>query len=297
MPRTLSGQKKKTFTVGKGLELGKGGLEEEVYLRTYYKSECLPIKQLIPIWKDCRKFHGYYIFEDWLEERDKLRKNLYHLGLTVGHDFVPHVHQEMANMFVQKQFDGVYHDGYTLSEVRKAIGKQPREQEMLLLAPRGAFKSTVDCVDCVSWLINVPDVRILIIGPKHSLALKFLLQVKGYFHKPEHADPTKFQAMFPEYILPTKEAESESDLYCPARRVLGNEEPNLTVSSTGSSLSGWHTDILKGDDTVDDENSNTEGTREKLKMKWDNALNLVDEWGFIDQIGTRYFVDDLWGDI
>jgi predicted phage terminase large subunit-like protein len=292
----MSGNTKKDYAISDGLSLGKGGLPEEVYLRSYYASECRPIGELVDLWKPYRKFHKFYDFEKWLAQRDRLRKDVYELALYLGKDFVPHVHKEMCDQFVKKNFDGVYHEGFTLTEVRQAIGRQEREHEMLLLAPRGAFKSTADGVDCVSWMLNVPDVRIFIITGEVDLAVKFLKEVKGYFYCAEKTEPTKFQALFPEYIVTGDMGVNASSLFCPARLHQQEENASLWVNSIGARLSGWHCDIFKGDDPVNDKNSNTEHTRASLKNQWDNALNLVDEWGFIDQIGTRYFVDDLWGE-
>ena len=310
---------KKHYTIGDGLSMGKGGLEEQAYLRSYVYSECRPLEDLVPLWKEYRKFHHHHNFEKWLLERDKIRKSVYENGIALGHDFVPHVHKEMCDMFVAKNFDNVYHEGYTLGEVRAAINKQNREKEMLLLAPRGAFKSTTDCADACNWLINCPDIRISILCPEYKLAVKFLKMVKGYFNRPENTDPTYFQALFPEYMISevvdeddedaeaqkkrgrkkkTKKdnsGQTKSPLFSPARVIPQAGAPSLWVNSIAGSLSGNHCDVLKGDDIVDDENSNSEVTRETISTKWNNALNLVDEWGFIDQIGTRYYTDDLWG--
>src|ERR1700723_2253485 len=216
----------------------------------------------------------------------------------LGHDFVPHVHHEMCLQYVQKNFDGVYHEGYTLGEVRKAIHKHQflREQEMQLLAPRGSFKSTTNMVDAVSWMLNAPDIRIMILSGEFKLAEKFMKGIKGYFNLSKGAIPTKFQQFFPEYTVDEKEATSLMPLLTPARVLPPSGEPTLWVNSIGSNLSGWHTDILKGDDVVTDENSNTDGTREKVNEKWTGALNLLDEWGFVDNIGTRYYIDDLFGE-
>jgi predicted phage terminase large subunit-like protein len=143
----------------------------------------------------------------------------------------------------------------------------------------------------------------MILSGEFKLARKFLMDIKGHFHKSSDT-PTRFQQLFPEYILNQDEDEDESPttslkltpLVCPARILVQAGSPSLWVNSIGANLSGWHCDILKGDDVVTDENSNTEDTREKVNEKWTGALNLVDEWGFIDNIGTRYFPTDLFGD-
>jgi len=287
----------KRYTIGE--DDGSNSVERNAYESSYLFSECRPVKELLPLWKRFKKFHKIRTFEEWLLERNKCRKDNYYLGIVLGHDFVEHVHREMCQQFVPKMFDGVYHAGYTLREVRKAIEKHQLirgGQEMMLLAPRGSFKSTTNKVDCVSWMLNAPDVRILILCGETGLANKFMDDIKGYFHMPERADPTRFQQLFPEYILAERDATDTLPISCAARIIPQGGDPTLWVNSVGSNLSGWHCDILKGDDVVTDENSNTEGTREKVNFKWSGALNLLDEWGFCDNIGTRYFPDDLFGD-
>jgi phage terminase large subunit-like protein len=53
---------------------------------------------------------------------------------------------------------------------------------------------------------------------------------------------------------------------------------------------------MKGDDIVNEDNSNNEETREKIKDRYDNvSANLPCEWAFRDHLGTRYFGDDWYG--
>lgn len=241
-------------------------------------------------------------FEEWLELRDKARKNLFWLGRDVlKRDLLPHVHQVVCDQFIQKDFDGAFPAGYTLNDVHKAIGRQDRFdefghpcKEMMLLDPRGFYKSTIDGVDCVSWMINCPDVRILILTGEYKLALSFMKEIKDYFYLPVGADPTDFQLLFPEYILTGVDGTSKEPIDCPARRH-PQRFPTLWVNSIDANLSGWHCDVRKGDDVVTDRNCNTEDTRQQLKEKFDGTDNLLDEWGFSDYIGTRYWSDDYYG--
>lgn len=241
-------------------------------------------------------------FQDWLELRDRARKDLFWLGRDVlKKDLVERTHQPVCDLFMKKNFDGVYHEDYTLGEVHRAIGRQERSdndgnptREMLLLDSRGHFKSTIDGIDCVQWLINVPDIRILILTGEYKLAVAFMSEIKGYFYLPEGGDPTDFHILFPEFVLRGVAGTSKEPIECPARKH-AQKEPSIWVNSIDSNLSGWHCDGKKGDDIVTDENSNNEASRAKLKEKYDGTENLVDEWGFSDHIGTRYFVDDWYG--
>ena len=164
-------------------------------------------------------------FEQWLGLRDVARKSLYWLGKKVfKKDLEPRTHSIVCDQFVQKRFDGVYHDGYTLGEVHKAIDRQERydehgnpTKEMLLLDPRGFFKTTLDGIDCVQWLLNVPDIRIMILTAEYSLAVSFMLEIKGYFYQSEDSDPTDFHLLFPEYVVTGVDGTSEKPLVSPAR--------------------------------------------------------------------------------
>jgi phage terminase large subunit-like protein len=267
----------------------------------YYKSECRPLYQLKPLHRRHHHYHSHD-FRTWLEMRDRARKDLYWLGKECiateqsGSGFVEHVHREMCSMFVQKNFDGVYHAKYTLDEVRQHFYKLPRSREMLLLAPRASYKSTVNKIDCVQWMLNAPDVRIFIITGSGGLSTKFLKEVKSFFYRPDRTEPTYFQALFPEYVIEGLDGVSAADLYCPARVCRQEGNPTLWVNSIDGRLAGWHCDLMKGDDVVNEGNSNTEETRAKLKDRYDNAAQfLPDQWAFRDQVGTRYAEDDWYG--
>lgn len=263
-------------------------------------------------------------FWRWLELRDRMRKDLFWLGRVLGNGFFRSVHQVICDQFVQKNFGGpwrlpdgstdasrpeldpMYFEGYTLDDFHGMIeshhyqsedgdiNPQGRLVEMMLLDSRGFYKSTINGVDSVQWLLNCPDIRILIITGEYKLALKFLGGVKKYFHLNEGEEPKPIHLLFPEYVLYGKEGTSDSPLECPAR-LLRQDEPSLWVNSIVANLSGWHCDIKKGDDIVTDENSNSEDAREKLKEKYDGSDDLLDPHGFMDHIGTRYFTDDWYG--
>lgn len=279
-------------------------------IRTFYfRSECRPIGgcysfyRALVLQKQFRHAGREALsFRDWLLERDRARKDLWWLGHDCigtpqsGSGFVESTHREMLAQFVPKNFDGVYHAGYTLDEARRAIGRQEREKEALILTPTGSYKSTANKIDCVQWMLNVPDIRILIMTGSGSLSDKFLKEVKGFFYRPEREAYTYFQLLFPEYILDGDAGLSSSPIFCPARLCRQEGQPTLWVNSIDGRLAGWHCDLFKGDDIVNEDNSNTPDTREKLKARYDNIVsNRPDEWAFKDHIGTRYDEDDWYG--
>lgn len=275
---------------------------------------------------------GYLHFDQWLRARDQARKELFWLCKEMfGMDVVSSVHQQVCDNFVQKNFDSVFKQGYSLQDFTDAMHKQSRvpvfwvdtgdyepqtlkdfgkyisdpvaetnpnnfARDMILLDPRGFFKSTIDGVDCVQWIINCPDVRILIFGGVKLLAQQFLQLAKSRFYLPQGEKGTGFHHLFPEFILRGIEGDSAQPMYSPVR-VHDLPDPTLGMISIGSSLSGFHCDVEKFDDVVTDENSNTEETRQAIELKASGARNLMMPWGWRDIIGTRYWVSDYYGSL
>jgi hypothetical protein len=289
-----------------------------------------------------RKFklkNGYLHFHHWLYARDQARKELFWFGKEVkGLDFYEHVHRVTTNMFVQKDFDGVFNEGYDRNDLKAAFTRQSRipkqwiptrqydneghvkydesfvledlghyiddpnhkelkanlSRTMILLDPRGFFKTFTNILDTVQWIINCPDVRILIMSGTYKLTLQFLSLAKGYFYLPPGRRPDYFHSLFPEYVDRSADGDSKEP-FAAAPRQIDSPDPTLGIMSIGSSLSGFHCDVLKFDDIVTDDNCNTEETRMGLRDKADGAVNLLMPWGWHDIIGTRYFPNDYYG--
>jgi phage terminase large subunit-like protein len=242
-------------------------------------------------------------FRRWLDLRAKARKDLFWLGRLMGCDFYHNTHQMVCDKFVKKDFDGLYFDGYTKHDMQEGmIGAQKRfandgitpTRTMLLFAPRSGYKSTIDGLDAVQWMLNCPDIRILIMTSVKSLAKMFMMEIKSYFYLPKKGTPTVFQILFPEYILTGIQGKSKEPFQCPARMFL-SKEPHVWISSLDASSVGSRCDIRKLDDIVEDKNSSEEELRASLIEKVKATNNLTEGWGFTDVIGTRYFTKDWYG--
>jgi len=241
-------------------------------------------------------------FDEWLNLRDQARKDLFWLGKNVlRKDLESDVHQIVCDQFVQKNFDGAFPAGYTIGDVHNAIDRQERfdqygnpTKHMMLLDSRGFYKSTIDGIDAIQWMLNVPDIRIFLVTGVYKLGINFLKEIKGYLYWAKGADFTDLHLLFPEYIVRGVDGTSKEPLVLDARKH-SQANPTLWVNSIDSSLSGGHSDITKGDDVVTDSNSNSEDVRLALKEKFDGTTNITDDWGFTDNIGTRYFPKDWYG--
>lgn len=241
-------------------------------------------------------------FRRWLDLRDKARKNLFWLCNLVNMPMFHKAHQMICDMFVQKNFDSLYFKGITRGDLPELFNKQVRVAQdgitptktMMLFAPREGRKSTIDGIDAVQWMLNCPDVRILIATAFRTLAKDLFGEIKGYFYLPLTGDPTAFHILFPEYVLYGRAGSSDSPVKCPAA-LFKSKDAHIWKTSMESASTGKRCDIRKLDDVVDYTNSNTEELRETLVRKINATGDLVVGWGFTDIVGTRYFTKDWYG--
>jgi len=250
-------------------------------------------------------------FKHWLDLRDKSRKNLMWFCRLLGKGPFHSVHQYICDQFVQKNFDGLLKPGYDLDDFHESIKAQKlyanvgtgvtqdgivETRELLLLEQRGGYKSTLDGCDCVQWIINCPDIRIMMMTAYKPLAKKRAKEIKAYFFLAEKGKPKPFHILFPEFITRGVAGSSDGPLESPARILVDTPEPTMWFTSAESSSTGQHCDLLKGDDIVDLKNSADDEMREALKYVFDSArTDLLDPWGIVYQTGTRYFTDDMYG--
>lgn len=205
---------------------------------------------------------------------------------------VRHVHQRLADMFVQKDNSKAIADldGEHLKKLKK---------RRIILYPRGSFKSTFDISDAVQWILNFPAIRILFITAAEDLAVAFCDTVKGIFIK-KNIEPTLMNLFFPEFCIGETKAElgDEFSFTCPLWRAkqIRRNEPTIMASSIGSTLSGFHFEVIKADDAVDTKNSGNEDQCQKVIKNFGINIKMLQPFGFLDLLGTRYADEDLYGD-
>lgn len=177
----------------------------------------------------------------------------------------------------------------------KTIGGQDRTKERLLLYPRGAFKSSIDCADTIQWILNFPDIRILLLSATRELTQAFMDELKGKFVVRE-GNPSIMNILFPDFCVPENDLGKSTVFNCPLRKSMQRREPTVMASSVESALSGFHFDVIKCDDIVSNDNS---GNEDILKKNTKNlAINkkMLMSFGYLDLIGTRYDEMDTYGE-
>jgi phage terminase large subunit-like protein len=180
----------------------------------------------------------------------------------------------------------------------------------LLLTPRGGFKSSLNIADSVQWIIGFPWITILILTGVYKLAGDFVGELRQHFTLEELGDkkygPRKimnedtgewtesvFQVLFPEHCIPPGEG-SQLEFRSPASNG-GSKEPTVRAASIEQALSGMHFDVLKLDDVVTNENSQTVTRLEAVNKQISINAAMLHPYGFMDVIGTWYDEQDYYG--
>ena len=97
---------------------------------------------------------------------------------------VHNTHEEICNdFFVRKD--------PTFTTFKEFAGQYIDKKERMLLVPRGGFKSSIDMADCVQWIINYPEVTILVLTGVLNLAHDFVGEIKGHFTLEDGGTPDR----------------------------------------------------------------------------------------------------------
>lgn len=198
------------------------------------------------------------------KEKLKILKNPKELAILLAYQVAKH-HQKMLDFVT-----------------RKSNGRS------LVLAPRGAGKSSIISIVLVLWLLlNNPNLRILIVSNSQSQATGFLREIK------QHCEQNKILNFLFGNLIGEKWSEIEIDL---GIREKFSKEPNISAYGIFGALIGKHYDIIIMDDVVDQEIANSATQRAKLEA-WVgmSLIPTLEPHGKVIVIGTRYHTSDLYG--
>lgn len=222
---------------------------------------------------------------------------------------VHNTHEEIANFFfVRKDPLVKTFEAFATAYIDK--------KERLLLVPRGGFKSTMDMADCIQYVCCWPEVTIMILTGVLGLAEDFVREIKGHFtleeagddclglyypkkaHHPrrmkkQNDDPSLFQIVFAEHCIPKDDGKA-CEYQTPAIAQV-EKEPTVCAASIEQNLAGWHVCVLKLDDVVTNENSQTLDRIRNINKQVSINQAMLHPFGFYDKIGTWYDSEDTYG--
>src|SRR4029077_7208043 len=231
-------------------------------------------------------------FEEWLELRFKYRDSLWELMQLIGEGrWSEQAHRPLADFFVKKDNSRLPLD-YTRGDLSKVLFSLDDQHDRLLLYPRGNRKSTISLIDAVHWIINFPDIVILICTSTKALGKKFVRVIREFFTVKNYKFPTDFQALYPDYCVPENKGKTTGDIrefWCPKRHLFATVNPTVSYTSMEAGTAGVRADVIKFDDAVDEENYKQVEQRIRIREKYDKVRELlVGRNGFTDVVGTRY---------
>lgn len=221
-------------------------------------------------------------------------------------------HESICNDFFVRKDPTVK----TFKEFANSYDANVYKKERLLLVPRGGFKSTMNMADTIQWALCFSEVTVLVLSGVLSLANAFVGEIKGHFtleetsevawkdiyttskrnYRPKSTDDGSFfifQALFAEHCIPEDDGKS-NEFQTPA---VSNpqKEPTVFSASIEQSLTGFHVCVLKLDDVVTNENSQTVERLKAVNKQVSINQAMLHPYGFYDKIGTWYDTEDTYG--
>lgn len=251
---------------------------------------------------------------DMVRYRFMAQTNLYFLChlLESYNQTTVQTHEYICNsFFVQKD--------PTFASVEKFASKDNYTElhDRMLLVPRGGFKSSIDIADCVQWVIAFPAVTIMILTGVYSLAGDFVGELRSHFENDESVefnDPktgkpllvpkllmdkesgawseSMFQVLFSEHCINPNEGK-QTEFQTPA--IQTSKEPTVRSGSIEQALVGQHFDVMKLDDVITNENTQTVERMNKINKFISVDRAMLHPYGFQDIIGTWYDEKDFYG--
>jgi hypothetical protein len=192
-------------------------------------------------------------------------------------------HRRVCELFVKK-------------DCSKSIGDQDHRKERMLLYPRGSLKSFLDVIDAIQWILNFPNIRILILSGVQSLATEFLETLKQRFARAQEGElPSFMNLFFEEFCIDPSQWANQFEFTTPQRTNKDLAQPTVYATSNESTVTGKHFDVLKCDDLVHADNSGSEVALNRCWRNYNINRKTRMLYGYLDLIGTRYDDMDAYG--
>jgi predicted phage terminase large subunit-like protein len=218
------------------------------------------------------------------EAGERGKRDLWFLAQTVFSrvypDLVERLHKPMCDFFVEK-------------DPTKDWLVQDYDKNRLLLLPRGHFKTTINLIDTIQWMLAIPNITIALFSGTEELTERMVDEVKQHFLM--NGD---FREMYPQWC-PMKEIArfGEKGHFTVPCRAQIRREPTLSITTLKKTRAGSHYDLMKFDDVITEQNSKTAILNAETKRQWSTTLPLLNPGGYRDVIGTLYTYDCFYAGI
>lgn len=188
----------------------------------------------------------------------------------------------------------------------------PGKRRVLILDPRSHLKTSCNCIShTIQWILNYPHLAYLIVQSNSQKAEDILREIKYHFQY-----NTTLRDIYPDYCPQRRVADwgnrQEFDIPDAEGRAMmleeyaqydlgsikGRKEHSGMVASIDKGTAGYHWDVMKFSDIVEDNNTRTIEQIQSVIRTFNLMGNLlVQPASWIDVEGTRYAHSDLYGKI
>jgi intein/homing endonuclease len=195
------------------------------------------------------------------QKRESVSVDRYERARNVRYDMIRElvIEHRRIDILAQYVLKGPKEDDPTWFHL-EMMSWQDQNPEGLILAFRGARKTSyLTIARSILEIVCNPDIRILLVSDALDQAKSFLRAIKSQI---EHND--EFKSIFGNYYLGS-EKWTDSEIIVTKRTAVGLKEATITCAGMETAMLGRHFDIIIGDDLVTNDNSLTEGLREKTK--------------------------------
>lgn len=227
----------------------------------------------------CKYVLGYELMEE--EVHGDLCKYIESVSFSHPEKYVPP--EKLEGKGLEDQFD-------------------PRNNYLLILMPRGTFKTSIATIGgTLQDILNEPNARILVDTETHSKAKIFLSEIKGHLEKNE-LYRTYFHAIhgvYPDGVSTKRNKDllwtnSELVLACRTKPL---KEPSIMAGGIDRTVTGLHFDKIYADDLHSETNVTNNEQIEKVKDHWRLYHSLLDPGRPLVITGTRWHFVDLYQEI
>jgi hypothetical protein len=170
--------------------------------------------------------------------------------------------------------------------------------------PRGHLKTTVKTfAHKIQWIINYPDIRILLFTHTDGRGKEFLSEIRKHF-----THNVTFRYFFPEHVPWGKKINEfgNQEYFDTEARALWRKEHTMSFLTISSAKSGGHWEVINADDVEDSSNVITPDMIASVKREFGNTGPLLETYGhptkgemsgwfdltgtFYDFSGLNYFI-------
>lgn len=182
---------------------------------------------------------------------------------------------------------------YKTIDPEPSVAIPPGYRRRLILDPRSFLKTSINVeAHTIQWLLNFPDVAILIMHASEDKAKDILGNISEQF-----ISNKRLRYYFPEYCPTAKQLKDfgNSEEFTTPARERPRKEPSVSIASVTKRTASSHYHVIKISDIVEETNATTEDFRTKVFRKFGLCFNLlIDPHHWLDVEGTIYHLSDLY---